>query len=235
MYCHVQGCRYATTHVTRSHLCGKCQQFGHGRIECNHREMIRQLTNSTKHDLMPFELYCNVEGCHCRSTHCTTGHVCQLCQKNHGENECPMNQKIVTCPICRKVSTILHNQQKIFGADNKCCVCWDKNVEVYLPKCGHLCLCNDCCDIIANGPHAPLDDFDEPSTAMIENIMGQTRGAIYIIIPVEMGCSYYAKRNDLGQPIELFLMHNDSWGQYGAISSRVSQLNNFIRGYTILS
>ena len=41
--CKVQGCRYSTSHSTESHKCGKCDQFGHGQIECGNFQKIKKL------------------------------------------------------------------------------------------------------------------------------------------------------------------------------------------------
>ncbi len=41
--CKVQGCRYSTSHSTESHKCGKCQQFGHGQVECGNLQKMKSL------------------------------------------------------------------------------------------------------------------------------------------------------------------------------------------------
>lgn len=54
-----------------------------------------------------------------------------------------VNTSIVKCPVCRtenEKSVI----KKIKGLSENCSICYDKNVEVYFPKCEHACVCNDC-------------------------------------------------------------------------------------------
>ena len=54
------------------------------------------------------------------------------------------NGGLVCCPICRQDNYVLENQSKLFGVENKCVVCLEHVCEVYLPTCGHVCLCNTC-------------------------------------------------------------------------------------------
>ena len=51
--------------------------------------------------------------------------------------------KIIKCPICRtknKTSEIL----EVKGSSEKCSVCLENNIELYLSKCYHSCLCKTC-------------------------------------------------------------------------------------------
>jgi hypothetical protein len=50
----------------------------------------------------------------------------------------------VECPICRKINIIPTNQTKLFGIEIKCSVCMERPCEVFLPECGHVCLCHTC-------------------------------------------------------------------------------------------
>jgi hypothetical protein len=52
-------------------------------------------------------------------------------------------QKVV-CPLCRAINHVDKNQPKIRGIDVKCTVCLDRNVQIFLPNCGHVCLCAGC-------------------------------------------------------------------------------------------
>jgi hypothetical protein len=48
------------------------------------------------------------------------------------------------CPICRTSNRYSLDQKKIMGSEDKCSVCLESQVEVYLPMCGHSCLCQKC-------------------------------------------------------------------------------------------
>lgn len=50
----------------------------------------------------------------------------------------------VECPMCRKINIVSVNQTKIFGIEIKCSVCMERPCEVFLPECGHVCLCHTC-------------------------------------------------------------------------------------------
>ena len=55
------------------------------------------------------------------------------------------NKKIncIKCPLCRKENN-LDSIFEIKGNDSKCCICLEKNVSIFLSKCGHACMCNTC-------------------------------------------------------------------------------------------
>jgi hypothetical protein len=55
---------------------------------------------------------------------------------------------IVECPTCRKINEIPEKQNKVYGLDITCAICLDKKVDVFLPACGHLCICLACCATI---------------------------------------------------------------------------------------
>jgi hypothetical protein len=50
----------------------------------------------------------------------------------------------VVCPICRQDNVVLENQSKVYGVDTKCVICLEQACEVYLPSCGHICICYKC-------------------------------------------------------------------------------------------
>ena len=89
MSCKVRGCRFSTTHVTSFHQCGTCRMFGHGQVECNDREAIKQLQNHS-HDVLTENL-CQVENCTHKNKHTTSGHCCPYCGKrdNAHMKQCP--------------------------------------------------------------------------------------------------------------------------------------------------
>lgn len=76
-HCNVSQCRYLDSHLTFYHKCGKCNKFGHGRLECPliHNdeimcnELIYLLSNS-----IPTEEYCSVDGCKFKYSHKTSSH-----------------------------------------------------------------------------------------------------------------------------------------------------------------
>ena len=83
MQCTVKGCRYSTTHITAGHQCGKCHQYGHGRMDCNSSQI--QITKK-----------CIVDGCRYSTCHDTQNHQCGNChQYGHGRRECGNNDKII--------------------------------------------------------------------------------------------------------------------------------------------
>ena len=46
--------------------------------------------------------------------------------------------------ICRAINKVSADQKKIKGLTDICSVCFDKNVEMFFPTCGHVCVCYEC-------------------------------------------------------------------------------------------
>jgi hypothetical protein len=92
VYCQVKHCKFPHFHITQSHQCGKCKQFGHGIIECgnykNMNELYKKMTMSNisiKHDEQ-----CCVSKCRYKHMHTSLGHKCSYCDTfGHGYIECP--------------------------------------------------------------------------------------------------------------------------------------------------
>ena len=40
MECLVKGCRFKNSHFTIAHLCGTCNSYGHGQLECKKKREI---------------------------------------------------------------------------------------------------------------------------------------------------------------------------------------------------
>ena len=149
MYCKVSNCRFPYSHTTRGHKCGKCNIFGHGQVECNNIQLRNKLQNYYN-DELPLEEQCNVLNCENNKYHTTSAHICKFCKViGHAEYECPDNEfDTIECPLCRKTNVLDKNQLKMFGIEDLCKVCKENKINIYLPDCGHACLCNECFDEI---------------------------------------------------------------------------------------
>uniref|UniRef100_A0A6C0BJQ8 RING-type domain-containing protein n=1 Tax=viral metagenome TaxID=1070528 RepID=A0A6C0BJQ8_9ZZZZ len=148
----------------------------------------------------------------------------------------------IECPLCRKISHFPSNQAHVVGVDNRCVVCWSHASKIYLPECGHVCLCEECCNRLnQNRPVVrepaviqPIvwEGHSQPTTEFANHMFGATPGNIYILIATGMGCAWYARRRE-GDPsqVEFFFMHGDDWGQYGQETDRRGQLEEFLDGF----
>ncbi len=81
VYCSVKDCRYSCYHVTAGHKCGKCNQFGHGRIECSFPKQL------------PKVYWCTIKNCKTPGTHMKLSHHCFKCGELHEEDNCKDNDK----------------------------------------------------------------------------------------------------------------------------------------------
>jgi len=84
-YCQVKNCRFPYSHTTKGHFCGKCNQYGHGILECGNIEKIRKLEkDNTK---LPDNIQCS-HNCRYKKYHMTHAHHCSKCGKRHHETHC---------------------------------------------------------------------------------------------------------------------------------------------------
>lgn len=147
-YCKVKECRFNNYHTTKNHICGKCKKNGHGLIECKNKLLKDNLI--IYHDeKMDEEDRCKFIGCDNKDYHTTEGHHCEYCNDRlHSIFTCTKynNDKYdeIVCPICKKNNKINKKQSKLFGYDELCIICMDKNKEIFFPECGHVCLCINC-------------------------------------------------------------------------------------------
>ena len=149
-YCKVQGCRFSSTHTTSGHKCSKCDDYSHGVTECGIPERIELLCPYLS-DVLPDELKCKVGGCDKSQFHTTDGHHCSYCSgRFHSITTCVRRIDMdIVCPICKARNSLKLTQSKLFGVENLCVVCTESPVDVFLPSCGHACLCFDCAEVLS--------------------------------------------------------------------------------------
>ena len=87
MYCKVLHCRFPHSHVTKEHVCGTCNNKGHGQVECNNTKMIEGL-KIYYNDILPISIQCTIPNCQSKTTHTKEGHHCINCGRRHAESEC---------------------------------------------------------------------------------------------------------------------------------------------------
>lgn len=250
--CNVGGCRFPHTHVTLGHLCGTCKTYGHGRIECNNNNKIKELNDKYKNDTIPQELWCSIVPCEYKKLHTLTSHHCSVCLANHSSSlhnhanisntdniPSVADQSFkINCPICRTDNIINKEQKPVPGMTDTCSVCLSDPVQIYFPSCGHVCICKPCfermteikdngfCNIIThqNLPSEIKERALRKFGSLPGNILCETYGG--------MGCSWFIRRSQNNGQLHGFFMHADSWGQYGEASDETPQLNIFLAGYT---
>ena len=103
--CKVKGCRHNNMHTTSGHKCGKCNKYGHGRLECGKVNLINKLSKHLN-DKMPYHNRCKFVNCKHRWSHSTKGHHCHKCFLNHNSNDCMLATKE---EAERKYNVILDN------------------------------------------------------------------------------------------------------------------------------
>ena len=231
-YCKINKCRFSSYHVTSFHQCGTCKQLGHGMIECGDQIKITYLTQF-QHDQLPDSEHCLFGECINPGTHVTESHTCTKCyDRLHSPLTCPTNpihkkENNITCPVCRKVNRITFNT---FGSDNKCVICFEQ-AQIFLPVCGHECLCNECSKKIDENK-SQNDYYDEKylidrkyDIPLIKSHFKDYPS--YVIVYEGMGCCTIIRRLNNTSDIEGLFIHSDDG--YDPVKSRIN--NEFIEGY----
>ena len=92
-YCKVNSCRFSQFHTTIAHRCGRCNQYGHGLIECNDHSLKQHLIQFLD-ERMPSQLHCNFHGCSYPTSHSSDSHHCFRCGERgtHSAPQCRLNR-----------------------------------------------------------------------------------------------------------------------------------------------
>jgi len=236
--------------VTRGHRCGTCLEYGHGKIECPEPEMVSELYSKYGANILPDHKKCTIENCKYNWSHTIEAHHCKHCQdRSHSFDNCPKRFKMVKCPICRKENDIPIIQKKIYGCENDCLICFEKKVNVYFPECGHISVCDTCCDRLAINGHnisrntdfrtlenliIKQEDISEYILERVKNLFSNTPNKIYTTEYGGMGSTWFLRREDVDSEILGFLMTQDDWGQYGEDTDRRPFMSLFIDEYALI-
>lgn len=137
MFCSVRKCRFAGSHVTTAHVCGRCGQLGHGILECGRCD-----PPPCSYVRLPDpSMWCTAPGCATREMHTLQAHVCATCSQRGGG--CLCHKISVLCPHCKTVSAEVDLTKPVYtGAD--CSICMESAPAVLFPECGHANVCAFC-------------------------------------------------------------------------------------------
>ena len=175
---------------------------------------------------------CKVNKCKYSDSHVTIRHKCGTCkQYGHGQIECNM----------LKQSLYEYDNDRI---ETKCTVedCIDNDTHT---TNGHTC--RYCESIVEHLVKCPInginiiDNIDESnintinSLHKIANRYKLNKGQ-YIILRIDMGCSWYIRSNQLTSNYEYIFMDADCYGQYGkdTMTNDLPRLNAFIYNYALI-
>lgn len=178
-YCKVYKCRFAHSHVTAGHKCGTCGCYGHGIVEHGNTSRCQKLKMYFD-DRMPTHLACTRAKCNNSTLHMTSGHICELCNKNtHSEANCEQNNEFIIrketelhatkkrkiikldCQICSVENYVNLTDDVVFGIDTLCKICCDNIVELRLPVCKHTMMCISCAIVIGTEEKQSYSNFTE--------------------------------------------------------------------------
>ena len=145
-WCRVRGCRFATSHVTSGHQCGRCGRYGHGRLECGFPAVQAALVRRTCDDRMPESRRCTFRDCHTPWTHATEAHWCAVCGRRGDGCVCSSSTRAPSsiCPMCRASATYDAGAPVFTGAE--CVACAQPAPLVVFEPCRHAVACIACAE-----------------------------------------------------------------------------------------
>ena len=159
LHCNKQNCRYADLHTPEGHKCHMCGQ-NHSFANCLERNIISTNSESNSNSdsetqsVEPTELSGSITqftDIHERISQLELPRnardyfrtIINLTQRNKNQNN-QVTYKNIKCPMCRQISIIDSDQKAVFGVSDKCVICFENNSQIFLNKCGHVCICHEC-------------------------------------------------------------------------------------------
>lgn len=119
-------------------------------MECGDCNKIEKLRIENGEDRIPEKSRCQKMGCRYSWLHVTDGHFCSKCGGNHSLQECkkikPKIKYQIKCPLCLAINMVPEEQKEVYGINETCVVCEEREVKLYLPACGHTFLCLICAE-----------------------------------------------------------------------------------------
>jgi hypothetical protein len=211
-YCKVSQCKFPFSHTTKGHNCSKCKLYGHGILECNNTSLIYNLE---KYYLDKIYDPCTFGGCKYTDYHNNQSHHCNYCYgRLHSRNTCLLfnnnksllnNEKYnIICPLCKCNNIINKKQSKLYGNEEQCIICMENNIDVFLPDCGHACICLKCCIKLNNEDKIKNKFHNYPCYTIINE-------------------KYILRRLNINYNIEYLFIDNDN-----------DKITNFINGYALI-
>jgi hypothetical protein len=182
--------------------------------------------------------YCKVNSCRFDNSHITKVHICGNCGvSGHGKMECG-NPRLIAA---------LSQDTTSISFDLQCNVLDCKNIASHTTS-GHQCTyckkyehdASECPERlwevkVENGTTFSQDKSGYKEKKYIQlqarKQMKWEEHKVYTKVYGGMGCTWYAKRANNWEPIKLFFMHGDNWGQYGESTDHRPRLEKFLEGY----
>ena len=220
-FCKAKGCRFNNSHVTSGHLCGSCQQFGHGEQECGNKKLMNSLKKKSVNDKMPETTRCSFIECTDSSSHSNSAHYCKKCnERGHCEDLCPKKSKKRTFSQFKDCENLSECSIKArWEIDSEMFKSrWEINGEI--EKKFSLSSSSS-----SSSSLTTLPDYEDAKNKAKEKFSTSRLKKMYTCIPVEMGCMYFFKKSD--DIMESLFIHSDDW----CIYKKFTEQQNFINGY----
>lgn len=229
LQCKIANCRFAYLHTTQGHKCYSCNLFGHGTNTCPNRQR-QSLIQSYKISCPS----CRTENTIKKNQRLIIGleEECIICCNNKVNVYLPACGHTNLCIEC--VKKIYDNTNNNYEVDPALLpeefIQQNNNIEIPVPSQIIRELFEHHRWIYYN---LYYDGTTENIIEISKNIFGNKENKIFACFYISMGCYIFVRRNAKDAEIETFMMHSDSWGQYGSQTSNVENLNQFVNEYEL--
>ena len=246
--CKAKGCRFNKSHVSSGHLCGRCQQFGHGEQECGNNTLMNSLKKKSVNDKMSKTTRCSFIECTDSSSHSNSAHYCKKCnERGHCEDLCPKKSKkrkfsqskdfenLSECSIKTRweIDSEIEKEMLKSLPNRSIKTRWEIDGEIEKnsssissSSSSSSSSSNSSSSSSSSSSLTTLPDYEYAKNKANEKFVRYIFKKMYTCIPVGMGCMYFFKISDA--ILESLFMHSDDWCHY----KKFTEQENFIAGYT---
>jgi hypothetical protein len=237
-YCTITNCNNPSTHLNESHLCDNCFEYGHGKIECKNNP--KKIIYSIK-----CPICCTINNVDIDKKSNIKDQNCVVCYDNTADmilSKCGHSILCFECVenIYKCANTNIDTNSNTDAGNNIAFLSllpreFYERTAYYRSRDRFLQPTQEIIDIIEHPEWLYHFKFDGTPKDTIEGAkiaFNDMAGKIFLCSDADMGCYYFAKRDDMNNEIKTFFMHSDNWGQYRKNS--VEDLCRFIHGYKFI-
>ena len=146
----------------------------------------------------------------------------------------------IECPLCRVKNVVREDQTTVYGINQDCVVCKENKVEVFLPICGHTCLCWKCINTMDynNNSHKNIlnslikdaSDIPKNHLNLAKKLFGKRKN-LYISFYDVADSVWYIRKNK-NNTYQGFFVNSVCNNQYGLDIDYNDYVQRFLSGYS---
>ena len=216
-FCKIRRCAHPNTHTTYVHICESCGENGHGHIECGNLPYLIGLMHYY-HYKIPKYYRCKYYGCIDRDTHTDSGHRCICGNYGHYDNKCRLGYLF-------KADTITEEEKCTKKDCSECSVLYNT-----IPRSA---LCYPQIISLSYLSNNIIKEFEEK--VIKRDSAKSVITPAYCIVRGNIGYIFVLRWSNRTEPVTVFLMHPEKWGQHGKYMDDRPALLHYIRHHMLFN